>query len=156
MVNDFHSPITKVEEKNKQYTGRNVKRDDRSRWFHKITDQPVNQILHAVDKNILQNLPIFREDVWMAEDIYGPSVPNLQGKTFRHNIQHVIPIIIPNIPNRILDKYKKVILCYDLMYINGIDFLSNISRHIMFATGSMIKYWKIKNTEYGIKQVHKL
>ena len=42
------------------------------------------------------------------------------------------------------------------MYINGIGFLNTIPRHIMFATGSMIKNQKVKNIEYGIKQVNKI
>ena len=42
------------------------------------------------------------------------------------------------------------------MYMIGIGFLNTISRHIIFATGIMIKNRKIDNTEGGIKQVHKL
>ena len=42
------------------------------------------------------------------------------------------------------------------MHINDIGFLNTISRHIMFATGSMIKNRKINNIEDGIKQVHNL
>ena len=42
------------------------------------------------------------------------------------------------------------------MHINVIGFLDTISRHIMFATGSMIKNRKIENIADGITQVHKL
>ena len=42
--------------------------------FQHITVKPIKQILHTVDNNILQNLPIIQEDADMAEDIYGPSV----------------------------------------------------------------------------------
>ena len=92
----------------------------------------------------------------MAENIYGTNVPNFQGKTVHHNIQHVVPIIIPNVPEGILGKYRKVTLCCDLMYINGIGFLNAISQHIMFSTGSMIKNRKIDNIEYVIKQAHNI
>ena len=77
MVNDYRSPISQVEENKKQYTARDVNRDDHERWFHHITKKSVKQILHAVDNNILQNLPIMWEDARMAEEIYGPSVPHL-------------------------------------------------------------------------------
>ena len=80
MVNDSHPPIPQVEENNKQYTVHDVKRDDWSIKLQNITGQPINRILHASDKNILQNIPILQEDVVMDEDIYGPSVPHLQGK----------------------------------------------------------------------------
>ena len=89
MVNDPHPPIPQVEEKNKQYTTRDVKRTDSVRRFQNITGQPVNLILHAVDKKILQNPPILWEDIGMAEDIYGPSVLHLQGKSVRHKIKHL-------------------------------------------------------------------
>ena len=75
----------------------------------------------------------------MDEDIYGLGGPHLQGKTVRNNIRHVRPIMVPNLPKVVLDKYKKVTQCCDLMHINGIGFLKTISRHIMFATGIMIK-----------------
>ena len=74
----------------------------------------------------------------MAENIYGPSIANLQDKKFRHKVQYVEPIIVPNVTKGILDRYNKVTLCYDLMHINGIGLLNNISRHIMFSKGSRI------------------
>ena len=92
----------------------------------------------------------------MAEDIYWPSVPHFQGKTLRHKIQHVEPIIVPNVPKVILDKYMKVNLCYDLMHINVIGFLNTIPQNDIFVTGSMIKNQKVNNMEDGIKHVNKL
>ena len=116
----------------------------------------MNQVFHEVDNNILQNLPILIEYVGMAEDIYGPSVPHLKGKTFRQNFQYVEPIILPTVPKSIIDIYNNVTLWCDLMHINGIGFLNTIFWHILFATVSMIKNIKVKNIEDGIKQVNKL
>ena len=42
------------------------------------------------------------------------------------------------------------------MHINGIGLLVTKSRHIMFATGSMIKSRKVEHIADGITQVHKL
>ena len=116
----------------------------------------MKRILHAVDNNILQNLLILREDVGMAEEIYGPSVPHLKFKTFHHKVNNVDPIIVPNAPNGIHDRYKNTTICCELMHNNGILLLNTISRHIIFATGSMNKNRKVKNIEDGIKQVKKL
>ena len=92
----------------------------------------------------------------MADDIYGPSIPHLKGNTVRRKIQHLEPVRITSVPKTILDKYKEIKICCDLMHINGIVFLNTISRHIMFAIGSMTKNRKIENMANGITQVHKL
>ena len=92
----------------------------------------------------------------MAEYIYGTRISHLKGKTVRRKIQHVEPVNITSVPQTILDKYKEVTICCDLIHINGIGFLNTISRHIIFATGSMIKNRKVDNIADGITQVHKL
>ena len=74
----------------------------------------------------------------MAEEIYVPSVSHFQGKTVWHKIQHVETVIVPSVPNEILNKYSKVTLFCNLIQTNCIGFLNTISWHIMFATGSMI------------------
>ena len=66
------------------------------------------------------------------------------------------PVKITIVPKTILDKYKEVAICFELMHINVIGFLNTISKHIMFATGSMIKNQKIENIADVITQVHKL
>ena len=86
----------------------------------------------------------------MSGDIYGPSIPHLQVKTVRCKIQNVEPVKITTVPKTIPDKYKEVTIFCDLIQINGIGFLNNISRHIMFATGNMIKNRKINNIADGI------
>ena len=75
----------------------------------------------------------------MIEDIDGPSVTHLQGKTVHHKENNMEPIIVTNKPKGIIDRYKKVTLFCDLTHINGIGFLNSIYQHIMFATGIMIK-----------------
>ena len=133
MVKDSHSPIPQVHDKKKVYNARNIKWSGCERQFQNITGHPIKQILHAVNNNILQNLPFLREDVRMAEDIYGPRIPHLKGKTVRCKIKHVESIKITSVPKTILDNYKEVTIFCDLMHINGIIFLNTISRHIMFA-----------------------
>ena len=92
----------------------------------------------------------------MSEDIYGSSIPHLKCKTVRHKIQHVEPIKITSFPQIILDKYRGVTICCDLMHISEIGFIKTIPQHIMFATGSMIKIRKVEHIVDGITQVHTL
>ena len=74
----------------------------------------------------------------------------------RRKVQHVEHVKIKSFPKTILDKYKEVAICCDLMHINGISSLNIISQHIMFSTGSIIKNLKFEHIAYGITQVHKL
>ena len=92
----------------------------------------------------------------MYEAIYGTSVPYLQGRTVLHKVYHVEPIVLMNPTQGILDRYNNTTLCCELMHINSIGLLNNISRHILFSTVSMIKNRKVKKIEYGINQVNKL
>ena len=64
--------------------------------------------------------------------------------------------MVPNFAKVILDIYNKFTLCYNLMHINFIGFLSFVSQQIIFYTVSMIKNQKLKNIEEGIKQTKKL
>ena len=92
----------------------------------------------------------------MDEDIYGPSITHLKGKTARHKIKRVDPINITSVPKTILDTYNYFTIFYDLVHINEIGFLNTISCHIIFATGTMIKNLRIKNVSDGITQIRKL
>ena len=133
MVNYSRSQIPKLDKKKKHYTACDVNRYYCSRQFRHVTDQPVKQVLHAVDDNILQNIPNVWEYFRMSEDIYGPSVKILQSETVRHKVQHVDPIIVSNFPKGIIDIYNNVTLFYEHMHINGIILLNTISWHILFA-----------------------
>ena len=92
----------------------------------------------------------------MAEDIYGPSAPHLQGKTFRHKFQYLEHIMVPNFSKVILDMCNNVTLLCDLIRINIIVVMNTIIQPILFDAVSMIKNQKLKNIEDGIKKVNKL
>ena len=117
LVNNSHSLIPQVKDKKERYTACDIKRSGRARQFQNITGQPIKRILHAVDNRILQNLPILQEDVRMAGNIYGPSIPHLKCKTLRRKIQYGKPVKIKSVPKNILDKYKEVTIYCDLMHI---------------------------------------
>ena len=76
-------------------------------------------IVRFVASNFPGRNPITRDDVKMAEDIYGTCVSNLQGKTARKKVPH-IETEIKTVPKSIMDKYRAVTLCVDIMFVNGI------------------------------------
>ena len=111
--------IRLVEENKKKYTDRDVERADRARRFQELSGSSLATFLDVVDNNLLKNNPITRDDVKMTEDIYGTCVSNLQGKTARKKVPHV-EIEIKTVPKSIMDKYRAVTLCVDIMFVNGI------------------------------------
>jgi len=70
----------------------------------------------------------------MAEHIYGPSQAHLKGKTVRRSTNHVVDNV-SILPVTIMAKYMTVILCADIIFINGVRFFTIVSRHIKFVTG---------------------
>jgi len=96
--------IRVVEENEKKYMDRDVKRADRARRFQKVSGSSLTTFLDVVDNNLLKTNLITRNDGKMTEDIYGTCVSNLQGKTARRKVPHV-KLEIKMVPQSIMDKY---------------------------------------------------
>jgi hypothetical protein len=82
--------------------------------------------MKLVDNNLIPNCPIGWGDILAAEDIFGPNVHALKGKTVCHGELHVKSNISP-VPRDILFLYREVTLCVDIMYVNKIPFLIMVS-----------------------------
>ena len=88
-----------------------------------------------------------------AEEILGPNLGSLKGKTTRTKPSKVIINKYNELPEGMLDKYGNVTLAVDIMYINGIPFVMTTSRAIHFGTAELIKNEKISTIMITIKQV---
>ena len=103
----------------------------------------LKELLWIINKNLIPNCPVTREDVKLADEIFGASLVALKGKTVRKLGKHV-RVAIAKLPNGIESKYSKIELGADVMFVNGIRlfvFVVNgirlfvtISRHLQFAT----------------------
>jgi hypothetical protein len=85
-----------------------------------------------VNKNLLPNCPIQNRDILNAEDIFGPDIGSLKGKTIRQT-PNVVELPTIEIPPFILEHYQNVVIAADIMYVNKIPFFVTISRNIRFA-----------------------
>ena len=92
----------------------------------------------------------------MAKEIYGPSVPHMQGKTMHQEVKHSKLVEVQKLLQDIIGKYKSVILCCDIMHINGLDFLNTVSQENLFGIISLIKNLNIDTIDAAIKQVNTL
>ena len=88
--------------------------------------------MYMINKRIVQNFRITRDDLKDANDIFGTSIKSLKVKTVRKSVEH-IRLEIERIPAGFLDRYKNVTLTSEIMFVNKIRFSITISRHIPFG-----------------------
>jgi hypothetical protein len=82
----FGSFLIKVSDKEAGYTQRGISHAQLARRVQNIIMHPgTRRYMDLVSKNFIRNCPINRKHIQAAEDIYGPDVGSLQGKTPRRN-----------------------------------------------------------------------
>jgi hypothetical protein len=148
--------VNTVDENKKKYTNAAYKQAALARKLQNVIGRPsARAFLNIVDKNLLKDCPIVREDVLAAEDIFGPNLGSLKGKTVRQTGERV-RAEYDEIPKGIMERYRDVTICVDLMYINKVPFLVTISRHLKFGTIEAVKNRRHKVLVPALKNVKRL
>jgi hypothetical protein len=128
--------VTTVEENVNFYTPRQFERAKRARdLYHAIGTPSVEDFKSIIRMNAIGNNPVTTKDIVMAEKIFGPDVGNLKGKSTRRN---PIPVVENHIeiPRDLIRSQQGVHLCIDGMKVNGLVFLTTISRNIYYRTAT--------------------
>jgi hypothetical protein len=68
-----------------------------------------------------------------AEDIFGPNMGSLKGKTVPRKNMHV-PSLVADVPHDIVKMHRDVAPCFDIMFVNKIAFLVTVSPNLRFGT----------------------
>ena len=86
----------------------------------------------------VHNCPIRIEDIKIAQNIFGPDMATLKGKSTRKKQKPVLEDWI-ELPKEILEKHSKIELCIDVMYINGVGLMTAIDRTIKYQSVEYIE-----------------
>ena len=82
---------------------------------------------------VIENFPVPPTDITNARVIYGPYLEGVQGKTVRKK-----PIMAETkkfqSPNDFNQLHRFVTLTEDVMFVNGVEFLTTLSRNIRMIT----------------------
>ena len=73
--------INTVEENRTKYSNLDQRRADKARKFQDIVVLPTRALVNLIDANGIPNCPVTRADLKIADDILGPSLAGLKGKT---------------------------------------------------------------------------
>ena len=110
------------------YTDRLFKRAWKARRLQHGLGAPTTESFKAMLRsNNIKDCPVIAEDVRIAEDIFGPDVATLKGKSKRRKPEPVVEDII-DIPIELKLKNQNMTMGMDLMFINSVPFLTAIDR----------------------------
>ena len=94
-----------------------------------------------VRSKMIVNCPVTFSDVKNSKLVFGPDITSLKGKPVRRKPASVVTDYV-DIPRENLESRKELEVSTDVMFINKIPFLLNISRRLKFTT---IEYLSSKN-----------
>ena len=145
--------VNTVAENKTKYSNQDYSQAVLARTIQRMIGRPsLKSYLRIIETRQLKNCPIHSEDVLAAEDIFGPDIGSLKGKTVRKGNSIVDTTLVP-IPAMILEKYKSLVLAADIMKVNKIPFLISISRAIKFGTVTLLANQKMETVLTCVKQI---
>ena len=133
-VTQEHSNVTTLTENKTFHTDRQFQKAKRARDFYHAMGTPSLPDLKALLRmNMIKDNPVTLEDVHLAEQIFGPDVGTLKGKTTRRKPLPVVTDYV-EIPPELIKAQEDVTLAIDGMTVNSLKFLTTIARHLYYRT----------------------
>ena len=145
--------VNTVRENKKNYTHNDYLRALRARELQVAMGRlSTATFVEALKNNGILNCPVTPADVEAAEQIFGPDIGSLKGKTTWRN-PPIVDSPITSVPVNILKRYRDVMLCVDIMYVNRVAMLVSISWSIKFGTIEAIPNNKSATIISGVKAI---
>jgi len=131
---EMQALISSVAENRKNFTQRQYDDAMKARkLYHAIGCPTVENFKAILRQNIIKNCPVTAADVDIAEKLFGPDIGALKGKSTRPTSPVVKDDLI-EIPKEIKELHQDLILCIDIMFINGLPMLTCIDRSLRFRS----------------------
>ena len=145
--------VTTLEENKTFYTPRQFERAKMARDLYHAVGTPSIEDFKAIIKiNAIKNNPVTTDDILLAEKIFGPDIGTLKGKTTRRKPMPVISDYI-EIPKELIEAQREVTLCMDAMKVNGLWFLTTISRNIYYRTAQYVESQTVNCYREALREI---
>ncbi len=116
------------------FTKRKVQDANAARKAQAMTGHPTDaQFLKLVRNNSIKNCPVKPDHITNAHSIFGPSITGVRGRTTRQKSERV-EAAVGSIPDDFHRLHKFVVLKADMMFVNGMAFLTTLSWKLRLAT----------------------
>ena len=117
-------------------------------------------IWHPTDRNFLgmvracmiTNCPVTVSAAQNANDIFGPDLAGVRGRTIRRPPEAVRTDYV-QLPLYILERFRVVVLTADVMFVNRVPFLVSQSRGLNFLTVEFLPFRTTKSLAARIDQI---
>ena len=83
--------------------------------------------------NVIWDNLVTKSNVKLMECLFGPDIPSIKGKTTRHHPHQLVNDMVC-IPHELHDAECDLCLYIAIMYVNGMPFLTTISKNIKYCT----------------------
>ena len=122
------SHVQTIEENAKFLTPKEIAQANVAKSLLHTLHYPLVVDLKTIIKmNAIHDNPITKSDIKLMECLYGPDIPTVKGKTTRQ-CPHKLVSNMVLIPHKLHDTQYDVCLYIDIMYVNGMPFLTTISK----------------------------
>jgi hypothetical protein len=113
---------------------------------------PPRDFKNMVRSNMIKNCNVTPIDIDNAYTLFGDDIASLRGKTVRTTPDPVMADYV-EIPKIILDLNKDLTVAADIMFVNGMPFVTSISRNVKFTT---IEYVTSRSKKNLVKSLLKI
>jgi hypothetical protein len=145
--------VNTVNENKEFFTTQQFEKAKQARELYHALGTPFLQDFKAIlQMNLIANNPVTNVDIDIAEEIFGPDIGSLKGKTTKKKPNPIVNSYI-DIPQELMSKQQNIMLCIDGIKVNGLTFLTTISKNLCYWTAQYIESKSIRAYEEALKDI---